>query len=693
MEFFFNPRGIAVIGATANELKGGATIVKNIRKGFKGGIYPVNPNYKEIQGLACYDSILDVPDPVDIAIVFVPAGFVPGVLRDCARRGLKGVMIESGGFAETGGRGKALQDEIRSIGKETGLRLWGPNCMGLVDAVNRNVFSFVSPTIWDEGLPAEPVSLIVQSGMLSGAFLIDLISHGTMGVGKVCSIGNKVDVNECDLLEYFIDDPDTGAVGLYLEAIPEGRRFIDICRRSSKPITVLKGGKSEGGARAAMSHTASMAGNGALISGVLAQAGVIEAKDFKQMMDVCRSLAAFPDYKLGRKGRAAILTYSGGAGIVSTDFMEELNVDVAELSPVTYKQLKTVFPDWMPPANPVDLWPAVEKNGSEKAYGVAAKAVLADPNVDAVLVHLFTGGFFLQPDISALAREAKAAGKPMFAWVLGSRDKVREIRIEARKLRVQVFSELYRSVECMAAVMNRSEIHRDEQAENSEAVVLSEGARAILSRKSAALDECDSKKILAEVGIPVVDERIAANLDEAEAAAEGFGYPVVLKGMAPGKVHKTEAGLVRLNIIGGGELEAAFNELKKAVGDGGEVLIQKQIKGELELIAGLVRDRQFGSCVMCGLGGVLAEAIGEAEFCTAPLGMRDAMDMIDRLKAQALLNGYRGAAPVNRERLADIIVKLGALGASEERIEQVDINPLIICDGEPVAVDASIILE
>jgi acetyltransferase len=270
MEFFFKPKGVAIIGASANPVKGGHFILKNVKKGFKGGIYPVNPGYKEIDGLTCYPSVSEVPAPVDLAIIFVPGPGVPAIVRECAERGIPGVMIESAGFAESGNSGKHLQKQLATILKETGIRIWGPNCMGLVDTINQHVFSFVLPSIWEGGFLSGDVSLVVQSGMLSAGFLIDIMTHGTMGISKACSIGNKADVDECDILEYLINDPATGVIGLYLESILNGRRFVDLSRRSTKPIVVLRGGKSQKGARAALSHTASLAGNNGVISGICA---------------------------------------------------------------------------------------------------------------------------------------------------------------------------------------------------------------------------------------------------------------------------------------------------------------------------------------------------------------------------------------------------------------------------------------
>jgi len=387
-----------------------------------------------------------VPDPVDLAIIFVPAPLVPRVLRECVERGIKGAMIESGGFAESSEEGKQLQNRIIEIHRETGIRIWGPNCMGLVDAVHDFVFSFVLPAIWEKGLDSGNVSLVVQSGMLSAGFLIDIMSNGIMGISKVCSIGNKADVNECDILQYLIGDSDTGVIGFYLESIPDGRRFMDLCRSSAKPIVVLRGGKSRKGAEAAKSHTASLAGNGAVIGGALAQVGVIEAVDFKQMMDLCRSLADYPEIQAKDSRQVAILTMSGAAGIVSADFIEQHGLSVAELAGPTVDALKQIYPEWMPVSNPVDLWPAVELHGRKKAYNSAFQAVFADPNVDAILFHSFVGGPASRMDMSSLVEMARRSGKPLFGWLMGKRSEAHQFQMDARELRLPVFGELYRAV-------------------------------------------------------------------------------------------------------------------------------------------------------------------------------------------------------------------------------------------------------
>jgi acetyltransferase len=695
MEFFFNPRGIAVIGASANPVKGGYFILNNLMKGFKGGIYPVNPAYPEIDGLPCYPSVLRVPDPVDLAIIFVPASLVPRVLRECAERGIQGVMIQSGGFAESSEEGRQLQNRLVKIHRETGIRIWGPNCMGLVDAVHGYVFSFVLPAIWEKGLESGNVSLAVQSGMLSAGFLIDIMSNGIMGISKVCSIGNKADVNECDILEYLIDDSDTGVIGLYLESIPDGRRFMDLCRRSHKPIVVLRGGKSRKGAQAALSHTASLAGNGAVIGGVLAQVGVVEALDFKQMMDLCRSLADYPQIQSRNRRQVAILTMSGAAGIVSADFIEQHGLAVADLARSTVDALKQIFPEWMPPSNPVDLWPAVELHGRKKAYRSAFQAVCADPNVDAILFHSFVGGPASKIDMSAMVEMARQSDRLLFGWLMGKRAEAHQFQMKARELGLPVFGELYRAVECMAAVLSREELPQPGSSGVflTEATPLKDRLQKMLTDATGTLDEYKSKQILSWCNIPVVGEKIVSDLNGAKQTAAEFGFPIVLKGLLAGEIHKTELGLVHTGVSSIDEAETVFLELQKIMSNDGSILVQKQIQGYPELIAGLIRDPQFGPCVMCGFGGILTEVIADSVFAAAPLNKSEALALIGRLKTQKLLNGFRGFAAVDRHTLADVLVRLGDLGAAFDQIKEIDINPLIVSNGKPIAVDATIILD
>jgi acetate---CoA ligase (ADP-forming) len=697
MDFFFNPRGIALIGATPNPQKGGHAILRNLRIGFKGGIYPVNPSYTEIEGMSCYPSILEVPDPVDLGIIFVPAPLVPKVVQECARRQIPGVMIESGGFAETGKSGAILQEAIKSIAQESGIRLWGPNCMGLVDTVKGHIFSFVAPSIWDQGLKQGKVSMIAQSGMLSGAFLIDVMTHGITGVSKVCSIGNKVDVNECDILEYLIADNHTEAVCLYLESIDDGRRLVRLCKNTSKPIILLKGGKSKKGASAAMSHTASLSVNNAVLRGAMAQAGVFEATGFRHMMDLGRTLARYPKPQTQIPGKIAVLAYSGGAGIVSSDFIDSMGLELAELSRTTLYQLKTITPEWMPLSNPVDLWPAVERNGARKTFGTAMRAVCSDSGVDGVLFHAFTGGFALNPDMAEIVRISRSAGKPLFCWLLGEREAARDFQERTQDLGIPVFRDLHRAVECMAAVFRKKsaalEISETKQPEKP---ILSETLENTLTNKGGLIDEYVSKHILSAYGIPTVIEKVVIDEKEALAVAAELGFPIVMKGLLPGQAHKTESGLVRIGIKTEKEVSDAFGFFYKKTIENktdGKIIIQRQLPESIEMIAGLIHDPQFGNCVMCGFGGIFTEIIGDSEFAVAPIGMPEALDLINRLKNQKLLDGFRSFPAVDRTQLASILVNLGQIGLDYPQIKEIDINPLLTGNQGLVAVDALIVLK
>lgn len=697
MEFFFNPEGIAVVGATPNPLKGGYAILKNLLTGYKGNIYPVNPRYHEIEGLPCYPSVSAVKGHVDLAIVFVPAKLVPAAIEDCVAKGVPGVMIESGGFAETGQDGISLQQSLKDIASRTGIRLWGPNCMGLVDAVRGYAFSFMNPLALQHGLLPGKISLVVQSGLLSAGFLIDIMTHHVTGISKVCSIGNKIDVNECDLLSYLLHDRNTEVIGFYLESFSHGRLFIDLCRQSMKPIVILHGGKSRKGAEAAMSHTASLAGNHRIISGALAQVGVTEARDFHQMIDLCRSLAAVSG-PVDRPGRIAILTFSGGSGIVSSDFIEEQGLSVAELSPATKNALGRLFPDWMPVSNPVDLWPSIEKHGGGDidVYSMALSAVLDDPNVDAVFLHAYAGNFRIGINIEDLAVQTRVACKPAFVWLLGRREESFHFMTEALSYGIPVFHEASRAVECLAAVFHQRKpsLLNNRLPEKEEAILLPGELNDVLAAAVGPMDEYTSKRILKIHGIPTVEEEIVADALECEKTASRIGYPLVMKGLQQGKIHKTELGLVHLDIPDSQAACRSFDSLMKKMNGQGKIIVYRQVKGKIELILGLLRDPQFGPCVMLGLGGIMAEILSDAVFAPAPMSGQDALELISRLRGQKILDGFRGEPPVNRKELARILVLLGDIGLQYSRIQEIDINPLIIGEnGAMVAIDAAIVLK
>jgi acyl-CoA synthetase (NDP forming) len=696
MKFFFEPQGIALVGATPRPHTGGFSLLTNLTLGYDGPIFPVNPRYPEILGLTCFPSVSEVPDPVELAIVFVPAPGVPQVLEECAARGIKGAIIESGGFAEVGSEGKALQDRCLEIAHRGGIRLWGPNCMGLIDIRKRYVFSFLTPDAWQEVLNPGGVSLIVQSGLLAGGFMTTLMSQKTLGLAKACSIGNKSDVDETDLLEYFLEDADTRVIAMYVESFPRGRRFFDLASQGKKPIVVLKGGKSASGARAAASHTASLAGNFELVRGALDQAGVYQADDFFELVDLARTLEM--NFELNRpekgKPRVAVFTFSGAAGIVTSDHLEAEGLTLATLSPETRQRLEQYSPSWMPVNNPVDFWPAMEKHGPEITYREGLAALGNDPGVDGIIVHLFAGFGVWFLDMEKILSGLPRPCKPILFWVMGHEKGFQSTRLAIEKQGFPVFNEIQRVVRVLAGILEGREtgaVAPEKQLSRSEPL-LQQIKQTIEVNPEKVLDEWESKKILRELGLATVPEILVDDLPGALAAARSFGYPVVLKGRSPGLVHKTEAGLVRLDLHTPEALQIAFREMAGRPNPPASFMVQPQLKGDLELIAGVVRDPQFGPAVMLGLGGTRSEIYRDVVFRLAPVNKETIRRMAERLKGRLLFQGYRGAAPVKMDFLAEWLIRLGELACQVEAIQEIDVNPLLIVQGEPVAVDASVIL-
>ncbi|MBN2159575.1 MAG: CoA-binding protein [Spirochaetes bacterium] len=450
IDYFFHPNGVAVIGATDSNLKGGFHIVRNALAGYTGKIYPVNPKYSEILGLACYPDIDSIPENFDMAVYFIPAKFLPETIRACARKGVKGIIIQSAGFSEVGTEGKKLQDESVALARVLGIRLWGPNCMGYLDGHTRNVFSFMYTDRWTTLMEPGPVSMIVQSGMLSAGFLIMILERGGMGVSKVCSIGNKCDVHETELLEYMINDPETGVIACYLESIIDGRRFLELARSTDKPIIVLKAGRSGSGAKAAMSHTASLSGSDAVYNGAFRQAGIVQVYDLHELMDMARGFSKTHSYRPG--GRPAVMTFSGGAGIVTADLLEERGLPLADLAPETMASIKKLFPAWMEPSHPVDLWPAVEQNGASKVYIGAAEAILKDPAVDSLVMETFAWEFGKTDYLNVIGELKKKYDKPIAVWQIGRHELHVKYRAACEAAGLPVFEEISRCAAFLHAV-------------------------------------------------------------------------------------------------------------------------------------------------------------------------------------------------------------------------------------------------
>lgn len=444
LDCFFHPKSVAVIGASNNISKGGYHIVKNVTSGFHGTIYPINKNYTEILGLPCYPDISLVPGDVDLAIYFIPAKELPHTVGECAKKGVKGIIIESGGFNEAGEEGAEIQRQALKIAADAGIRLWGPNCMGFIDANRTHVFSFIHSLTWPDILKGGNIGMIVQSGMLSAGFLLHALQEGDMGVSKVCSIGNKCDIDESDILEYLIADPETEVVACYLESLVDGRRFIQLAKNTRKPVIVLLGGRSVKGAKAAQSHTASLSGNYAVTRGAFHQAGIIEVFDPAELTDMARAFSKKMPFPAG-KG-AAILTFSGGAGTITTDLMDDCGLELATLSSKTLDSIAELFPPWNRPSHPVDLWIAIEQHGYDRVFKQSLKAVLHDAAVDSVIFHCYASPLITAAFFQELAATARKHEKPVVLWLEGRKDVAERLRDIAENAGLPAYLQLNRCV-------------------------------------------------------------------------------------------------------------------------------------------------------------------------------------------------------------------------------------------------------
>jgi acyl-CoA synthetase (NDP forming) len=452
LDCFFNPKSLAIIGASNNTDKGGYHIIKNITAGYRGKIYPVNKSYTKILGLSCYPDVASIPGNIDLAIYFIPSKELPHTVTECAKKGVKGIIIESGGFNEAGEEGKRLQKLALENAAKAGIRLWGPNCMGFIDAHRTHVFSFINSAVWADVIKAGNAGLIVQSGMLSAGFMLQALQEGVMGISKVCSIGNKCDIDESDILEYMIQDKETEVIACYLESLVDGRRFISLAKKTKKPIIVLMGGRSLEGAKAAQSHTASLSGNYKVTSGAFRQAGIIEVFDPAELTDMARAFSKKMICHTG--GGAAIITFSGGAGTITTDLMDDCKLPLAKLSSKTLDSIADLFPPWNKPDHPLDLWIAIERHGYEKVFKRSFDAVMNDSSVDSIIFHCYgtplIGSEFFE-ELAALIRKHE---KPVVIWVAGRKEFGDHVRFLAETAGIPTFRELSRCVTVLNGIKN-----------------------------------------------------------------------------------------------------------------------------------------------------------------------------------------------------------------------------------------------
>lgn len=678
LHVFFYPRGVAVLGASANPTKLSYGVLHNLAThGYQGSIYPVNPKGGEILGLQVYPSLAEVPDPVDLAVIVLPAAHVAAALEECGKRGIRHAVLIASGFGELGAEGKEEEKRLRQIAREYGIRFIGPNCVGVLDTYAPIDTTFI------RSMPGKgPIGLVSHSGAVCGGTM-DWAHAVGVGFSRIVSLGNQADIDIADALDSLAADPHTRVVAAYIEGLPDGRRFVEAARRltARKPLVVLKAGRTPSGTRAVASHTGALAGADRAFLAACRRAGAIPVDSLEEMVDAAIALA----YRRPPAGpRTVILTNAGGPAAVGADHLDRHGLRLADLSPQTQARLREVCPPGTMTGNPVDML-----GGPQGAHYAAALQVLLDaPEVDGILALFVPQAITPVHDVAvAVGHAAERAEKPVVCCISGGGG----IRAAAQVLHahsVPHYLTPERAAFGLGALWKYARI-RERPSSDPEPVANGDWERvaALLEGKDGLLNPQEGAEIAAACGLPVPPSGVAASDEEAVALAEGMGYPVVLKRVAPGLTHKSDAGGVIVGLRSAGEVRTAF---ARVVRSGEEALVQKMAPAGMEVVVGAYRDPQFGPLVMFGLGGVYVEVLQDVAFRLAPLSRAEAREMIAETAAGRLLAGARGRPPLDIEAVVDAICRVGWLMDRFPRIAEMDINPLIVTETGLWAVDVRI---
>ena len=685
LEMFTEPKGVAVVGASTNPEKLGHQVLRNIiRHGYEGKIYPINLKADEILGLPVYKSVLQTPDPVDLAVILVPARFVPSVLEECGQRGVKGAVVISAGFREIGREGKALEDQLIEIVERYNMRLIGPNVLGIIDTVAKLNASFAA------GMPRHGhIAFMSQSGALCTSIL-DMAQGQGIGFSRFYSIGNKADINEIDLLRAWMTDGETKAIVGYLEGISDGPLFMDVARQVTrqKPIIAIKSGTTSAGSLAVSSHTGTLAGSENAYDAAFRQVGIIRAGSVQDLFDYAKAFARQP---LMENDAIAVVTNAGGPGIMATDAIERAGMRLASLTTETKQALQAALPPAASVANPID----VLGDALADRYALAAEKALADPNVGALLVVLTPQIMTEIPETAeALGKLAQASDKPAFAAFMGDAA-IKPGEEILTRYGVPNYQVPERAVAAMAAMAHYRKWLDTPELVGEDLGVDQNVVRQVIDRVLAdgrvTIGDAEASDVLEAYGIPLPKSRLAATAEEAIAAAEEIGYPVVMKIASPDILHKTDIGGIKLNIGSASDVRDAFDLLvyraQRFMPDATiwGCQVQKMVKGGREVIIGMSRDPQFGPLLMFGLGGIYVEALKDVTFRVAPIDRRIARNMLREIRSYDLLRGVRGEKPADMEAIADTILRIAQLVTDFPEIVELDINPLMVFeDGKGV---------
>ncbi len=701
LQAFFNPKSVAIVGASGNEKKPSGVILKNLPAfGYKGKLYPVNPKYENLSGYKCYPSVLDIPDMVDLSIIIIPAPFVTKVLSDHVEKGIKNVIISSSGFAETGENGKRLEEEIKDIAKRTGIRILGPNCLGVID--NHTQFNtFFLPLEKIAKTKPGNLSLLSQSGSFVG-FFWDIAPIEDVGVAKIVNYGNRADVGEIELLRYLADDEKTKVVAMYMESVQDGREFIESGRFCSqkKPVVAIKAGKFDKGIAAVKSHTGALAGRYEVYKAAFKKAGVIEAFNFLEMYDYSKGLAMQP---FAKGNKLLIVTCAGGIGVVMADLAPREGIELPPFPEDLKDRLKKMLPPYYSINNPLDLTGST----TDKEYEMVLKECLINnPFFDAVVVvaHLAVPGL-TKGIFDIIAEKAKKSGRPVVVCTTAGEETI-AVKREVEEKGIPVYFTPERAIRVISALMKRGRSVNSLNTNRAPSYVIKnefiEKARSVIDdavpNRDRPLLEDEAKALLKTIGIAVPEHFVAQEKEDAFHAANTIGWPVAMKIVSPDILHKSDVGGVKLNIKNKEELYKAFDAMMEDVAKKANgamikgVLIEETAKKGTEIIIGGIRDAQFGPSVMFGLGGIFVELLKDVSFGIAPVNKDEAMEMIKQIKGYPLLTGFRGSQPADIDAIAKAIITISELLNGVNDISEIDLNPVIVYPQGLVVVDAKILL-
>lgn len=709
LDAIFSPESVAIVGASNTPGKVGHDIFANIlRGGYTGTLYPVNPKARSILSVKAYPTISDIPDPVDLAIIILPPEASLAAVEESVRKGIKGIVIVSAGFREVGGKGLEIENRIVSICKNAGIRLVGPNCLGVINPVP----SVSLNASFSARMPAPGnISFISQSGALCTAVL-DFAADRDIGFSKFISIGNKADVDELDLLQYLHEDMDTAVIMLYLEELRKGTEFISIVKEitsgiRSTPVLVIKSGRTREGAQAAASHTGALAGTEAVYEAIFRQAGILRVDSIDELFDFANAFSYKQESALGKQirkmptgNRVAIVTNAGGPGILATDMTVSSDLELARFQKETIEELANHLPSAANLHNPVDII----GDASQERYENALKTVIKDEGVDGALVILTPQSMTnALATAEAIVRVARGSRKPILCCFMGIIDVSAGVKyLQEYGYPVYRFPE--NAAKAFGALYRYARwLHREHLAQ-FDLTHDREGASCVIAQYIAAgkthLGEMDSMELLKCYGFPVLSAKLAKNREEAAEIAENISFPVVMKIVSPQILHKTDAGGVVIGIKNREEAKAAFDDIfqgaknfnPEAVIDG--IMVEKMADRGGEVILGMSRS-SFGPLLMFGLGGIFVEVFQDVVFRLGPIGRNEARRMIKEIKGYKLLDGFRGRPKSDIEALERAVVSLSDMAANHPEIKEMDINPLLVHPmGQGITVaDCRIILE